>query len=153
MLLVILLLAVVLRFWELPQLPRGIAHDEVAEVLIARDILKGHHALFFQEAYGQEPLFLYLVAGAMGILGENVLALRFVSASVGLLTVAAGARLARRLFDLQVALITAAGLGVMLWPVFWSRVGLRGMTLPLTMCLGFESLWRALHTPSHSSEN
>jgi len=112
--------------------------------LIAEDVLRGHHALFFAEAYGQEPLFLYLVAGALVLLGRNVLALRFVTASVGLLTVAAGARLGRRLFGANAALIAAAGLGGMLWPVFWSRVGLRGMTLPLVMCLAAEASWQAL---------
>ncbi len=146
--LIILLIAVVLRFGTLPQLPPGVAHDEVAEVLIARRILQGHHALFFQEAYGQEPLFLYLVAGAFVLFGESLLALRFVTASVGLLTVAAGTRLARQLFGRRVALVTAMGLGVMLWPVFWSRVGLRGMTLPLLMSLGCEALWGALHANS-----
>lgn len=140
----ILLVAAVLRFCALPDFPYGVAHDEVAEVLIAEGILQGHHAVFFREAYGQEPLFLYLVAGAMVFLGRNVLALRFVTAAVGLLTVAAGARLARRLWGVYAALITAAGLSGMLWPVFWSRVGLRGMTLPLVMCLGAEALWRAL---------
>jgi len=141
---IILLIAAVMRFWALPQFPSGIAHDEVAEVLIAEGILQGHHAVFFPAAYGQEPLFLYLVAIALALFGRHGLALRFVTAAVGLLTVAAAARLARRLFGPHAALATAAGLGVMLWPVFWSRVGLRGMTLPLVLCLGADALWRAL---------
>lgn len=147
----VLLVAAVLRFFALPDFPSGISHDEVAEVLIAEDILHGHHALFFRAAYGQEPLFLYLVAGALTFLGRNVLALRFVSAAVGLLTVAAGARLARRLWGTYAAIITAAGLSVMLWPVFWSRVGLRGMTLPLVLCLAAEALWRALRAPARAT--
>lgn len=137
----LLLLAAILRFVALPDVPPGVAHDEVAEILIAERILAGHHALFFREAYGQEPLFLYLVAGMRALLGREILGLRFVSASVGLLTVAAGARLAKRLFNTRTALLTGAGISVMLWPVFWSRVGLRAMTLPLTMCLGVDALW------------
>jgi hypothetical protein len=35
-------------------------------------------------------------------------------------------------------------MSVALWPVFWGRVGLRAMTLPLLMCLGFDWLWRGL---------
>ncbi len=146
----VLLVAAAVRFWNLPALPPGIEHDEVAEVLIAEKILSGQHAVFFADAYGQEPLFLYLVAVVLPLLGRNVLALRFVSAAVGLLTVAAGARAARRLFGERVALVTAMGLAVMLWPVFWSRVGLRGMTLPLVLCLGFDALWRALQSPSQN---
>lgn len=140
----VLLVAAALRLACLADAPPGVEHDEVAEVLIAQDIWRGQHALFFQQAYGQEPLFLYLAAGALALFGWNVLALRLVSAAVGLLTAAAAARLARRLFGPAAALVTAAGLGVMLWPVFWSRVGLRGMTLPLLMCLGLDALWRAI---------
>lgn len=143
LLLVILFLAAALRYGGLVDVPPGVEHDEVAEVLIAEQILDGQHALFFEEAYGQEPLFMYLVAGALPLLGRNVLALRFVSASVGLLTVAAGIRLTRHLFGCRAAVIAAAGLGWMLWPVFWSRVGLRGMLLPLTLCLGLDALWLA----------
>jgi 4-amino-4-deoxy-L-arabinose transferase-like glycosyltransferase len=140
----ILLVAAALRLILLAQLPPGAEHDEVDEVLIAQSIWRGQHALFFRQAYGQEPLFLYLAAGALAVLGGTILALRFVTAAVGMLTVAAGFRLARRWFGVDAALITAAGLGVMLWPVFWSRVGLRGMLLPLTLCLGVDALWRAM---------
>ncbi|MGC9346628.1 MAG: ArnT family glycosyltransferase, partial [Anaerolineae bacterium] len=140
----LLLVAAVLRLAALPNVPPGVEHDEVAEVLIAEAILDGQHAIFFREAYGQEPLFLYLVAGSLALIGHNVLALRFVTASIGILTVAAGARWARRLFGRRVAVVTAAGLGVMLWSVFWSRVGLRGMSLPLMMALGADGLWAAL---------
>ena len=140
----LLLLAAFLRYVALVDIPPGVEHDEVAEMLIAEGILAGRHAVFFHEAYGQEPLFLYLVAWMRFLLGRNVLALRFVSASVGLLSVAGGTRLAKRLFGARVALVTMAGLSVMLWPVFWSRVGLRAMLLPLTLCLGLDALWAAL---------
>jgi len=143
-LLAILLVSAGLRFWALPSFPPGIEHDEVAEVLIAEGVLEGRHALFFTEAYGQEPLFLYLVAGMRLLVGRNVLALRFVSASVGLLMVAAGARFARRLINERAAVMAAAGIGVSLWSVFWSRVGLRAMLLPLTMALGADALWAIL---------
>lgn len=143
-LLAVLLLAAGLRYWALPSFPWGIEHDEVAEVLIAEAILQGEHAIYFEEAYGQEPLFLYLVAVSRALVGRNVLALRFVSASVGLLTVAAVGRLGWRMFNERAALVAAAGVAVTLWAVFWSRVGLRGMLLPLTMSLGAEALWATL---------
>ncbi|MBN1249109.1 MAG: glycosyltransferase family 39 protein [Anaerolineae bacterium] len=144
LLLGLLLLAAGLRYWDLPEFPRGVEHDEVAEVLIAEGVLRGEHALYFEEAYGQEPLFLYLVAVSRALIGRNVLALRFVSASVGLLVVAAAARLGRRMFNERVGVVAAMGVGISLWPVFWSRVGLRAMLLPLTMCLGAEALWSVL---------
>lgn len=140
----VLLAAAFLRYWDLPSHPLGIEHDEVAEVLIAESILAGKHALFFTEAYGQEPLFLYLVAVTRALLGRNVLAVRFVSASAGLLTVAACARFAWRAFGERVALVAAVGVGLSFWPVFWSRVGLRGMLLPLAISLGADALWALL---------
>ena len=46
----ILLLAAVLRCWALGEVPPGLAHDEVANWLIARDILAGRHAIYFTAA-------------------------------------------------------------------------------------------------------
>ncbi len=96
------------------------------------------NALFFKEAYGQEPLFLYLMAGSTALIGDNVLAIRFTSVFVAMLTLAASYRLLRRMFSPTVALVALAGMSIALWPVFWGRVGLRAMTLPLMLALGFD---------------
>ncbi len=144
--LVILLfwLAFFFRTYELTGLGLGLEHDEVAEWLIADGIHHGQHALYFKEAYGQEPLFLYLVAGSTALIGDNALAIRFTSVFVAMLTLAASYRLLRRMFSPAVALVALAGMAIALWPVFWGRVGLRAMTLPLMLALGFDWLWRGL---------
>jgi 4-amino-4-deoxy-L-arabinose transferase-like glycosyltransferase len=139
-----LLLAFFFRTYELSGLGLGLEHDEVAEWLIADGIRHGEHALFFKEAYGQEPLFLYLMAGSTALIGDNVLAIRFTSVFVAMLTLAASYRLLRRMFSPTVALVALAGMSIALWPVFWGRVGLRAMTLPLMLALGFDWLWRGL---------
>ena len=102
--------------------------------------------MFFKEAYGQEPLFLYLMAGSTALIGDNVMAIRFTSVFVALLTLAASYRLLRRMFSPTVALIALGGMAIALWPIFWGRVGLRAMTLPLMLALGFDWLWRGLTT-------
>ncbi len=140
----LLLLAFFFRTYELTGLGLGIEHDEVAEWLIADGIRHGQHALFFKEAYGQEPLFLYLMAGSISLFGDNVFAIRFTSVFVAMLTLAASYRLLRRMFSPTVALVALAGMSIALWPVFWGRVGLRAMTLPLVLALGFDWLWRGL---------
>jgi 4-amino-4-deoxy-L-arabinose transferase-like glycosyltransferase len=140
----LLLLAFFFRTYELTGLGLGIEHDEVAEWLIADGIRHGQHALFFKEAYGQEPLFLYLMAGSITLFGDNVFAIRFTSVFVAMLTLAASYRLLRRMFSPTVALVALAGMSIALWPVFWGRVGLRAMTLPLMLALGFDWLWRGL---------
>ncbi len=144
LIIVLLLIAFFFRVHELAGLGLGLAHDEVAEWLIADSIRHGQHALFFEEAYGQEPLFLYLMAGSVTLIGDNVIGVRFTSVFVAMLTLAATYRLLRRLFGPTVALVALAGVSIALWPVFWGRAGLRAMTLPLTMCLGFDFLWRGL---------
>ena len=140
----LLLLAFFFRTYELTGLGLGLEHDEVAEWQIANNIRHGEHALFFKEAYGQEPLFLYLMAGSTALIGDNVFAIRFTSVFVAMLTLAASYRLLRRMFSPTVALVALAGMSIALWPVFWGRVGLRAMTLPLMLALGFDFLWRGL---------
>jgi 4-amino-4-deoxy-L-arabinose transferase-like glycosyltransferase len=152
-LIIILLLAFFFRTYELTGLGLGIEHDEVAEWQIADGIRNGQHALFFKEAYGQEPLFLYLMAGSTALIGDNVFAIRFTSVFVAMLMLAASYRLLRRMFSPTVALVALAGLSIALWPVFWGRVGLRAMTLPLMLALGFDWLWRGLTTSSQNPKS
>ena len=140
------LLAFFFRTYELTGLGLGIEHDEVAEWQIANNIRHGENALFFKEAYGQEPLFLYLMAGSITLFGDNVFAVRFTAVFVAMLTLAASYRLLRRMFSPIVALVALTGLSIALWPIFWGRVGLRAMTLPLMLALGFDWLWRGLTT-------
>jgi 4-amino-4-deoxy-L-arabinose transferase-like glycosyltransferase len=144
LLITLLLVAFFFRVHELAGLGLGLEHDEVAEWLIADGIRHGNHALFFGEAFGQEPLFLYLMTGSITFIGDNVIGVRFTSVFVAMLTLAAAYRLLRRMFSPTAALVALAGMSVALWPVFWGRVGLRAMTLPLMMCLGFDWLWRGL---------
>ena len=140
----VLLVAFFFRTYELAGLGLGLEQDEVAEWLIADNIHHGENAVFFKEAYGQEPLFLYLMAGSTALVGDNVIAIRFTSVCVAMLTLAASYRLLRRMFSPTVAVVALAGMSIALWPVFWGRVGLRAMTLPLMLALGFDFLWCAL---------
>jgi len=143
-----LLLAAALRSYRLAALPPGVEHDEVAEWQIARGILAGRHAIFFREAYGQEPVYLYLQAASVALLGDSVFALRFTSFAVAILTMAACYRLMRRLFGPVAALVSLALVAVTLWPLFFARVAIRGMTLPLVMCLGADALFSSLQSPT-----
>jgi len=65
----VLLLAAVLRCWRLGDVPPGLSHDEIANGLIAQDILSGHYALYFTAAYGHEPLYQYAQAATVGLFG------------------------------------------------------------------------------------
>lgn len=142
----ILLLAAALRLPALGQVPPGLYHDEAYYGLDAVDVLGGHLQVYFPANNGREPLFIYLAAGMIGLLGRSPFALRLTSAFVGLLTVAATAAAGRALFSRRMGLLAAAVLSVTLWHVHLSRVGFRAVTLPLTIAL---TLWvgaRAVRT-------
>jgi 4-amino-4-deoxy-L-arabinose transferase-like glycosyltransferase len=138
----ILLVAGVLRLWGLGDVPPGLAHDEVANWLIARDILGGHHAIYFTAAYGHEPLYQYAQALAVALFGDNWLGLRWPSAAFGLLSIVAIYILIRRLFGVSVALLTAAWLAMSFWPLFYARVAVRAIMLPFTAALAAYFLLR-----------
>jgi 4-amino-4-deoxy-L-arabinose transferase-like glycosyltransferase len=143
LLLLILLGAAVFRLYGLNNTsPPGLEHDEVANWLIDRSILDGHHAIYFTQAYGHEAGFHYLQTAFVALLGDHALALRLPAAFTGILLVAVTFALARRLFGWQVA-ITAMGLtAVLFYPIFYSRLALRAITLPLMSGLSAYFWWR-----------
>lgn len=142
-LVLILLVAAVLRIYGLNNLsPPGLEHDEVAHWLIDRDILAGKHSLYFTEAYGHEAGYHYLQTGFLALLGANAFTLRLPSAFSGILLIAVTFALLRRLFGLQTALLSAALLAVLFWPVFYSRLALRAISLPLLSGLSAYFWWR-----------
>ncbi|MFZ1396314.1 MAG: glycosyltransferase family 39 protein, partial [Candidatus Promineifilaceae bacterium] len=140
----LLLAGAALRLFGLNNLsPPGITHDEVANWLIDRSILAGEHAIYFTRAYGHEAGFHYLQTGFVALLGDNVLALRLPAAFCGLLGVAVTFALARQLFGKNVALIAAGLLAVLFWPVFYGRLALRAISLPLVAGLSAYFWWKA----------
>ncbi len=140
----LLLIAYSFRVWLLNDVPPGLHHDEVIIGQVAKDILRGHFAIYFTAGYGHEPLYHYLVAGMFGALGANAFVLRLTSAFIAMLGLATAYVLVRRLFSPAVAIGTLAWMSISLWPVFFARVGLRGITLPLLTTLTAYFLWRAL---------
>ena len=140
----ILLVAAALRLVGITQIsPPGITHDEVANWLIDHLILSGEHAIYFTRAYGHEAGYHYWQALLVALIGDNPLALRLASAYLGLIGVSISFVLARKLFGWQVALMAAGITAVLFWPVFYSRLGLRAISLPVFSGLSAYFWWRA----------
>ncbi len=138
----LLLAGAALRLFGLNNLsPPGITHDEVSHWLINRSILAGNHAIYFTEAYGHEAAFHYFQSVFMLLLGDNALALRLPAAICGLLGVAVTFALARKLFGKNVAIIAAGLLAVLFWPVFYGRLALRAISLPMVAGLSAYFWW------------
>ena len=140
----VLLIAAAFRFLALTDVPPGLHHDEVIIGQIAKDILRGHVAIYFTPGYGHEPLYHYLLAGFFAAMGANAFVLRLTSAFIAMLGLAMSYRFVRLIFSPAVAIGTLAWMAVSLWPVFFARVGLRGIALPLFTILTAYFLWKAL---------
>ncbi len=136
----LLLVAAALRLVACGQVPPGLYHDEAFNGLDALGLLQGRLALYFPANNGREPLFIYLVAATLAMVGRSPLAVRLAAFPVGVLTIAATAAAGRALFSRRVGLLAAAVLAVTLWHVHLSRVGFRAVMLPLFIAL---TVWQA----------
>ncbi len=133
--LALMLIAGVLRFYELGAWPPGLYHDEAYNGLDALRVLAGDRPLYFAANHGREPLFIYLVSLSVGWLGRSVYAVRFPAAIIGTLLIPAAYFMARELFGRRVGLLTAAITTMTLWPIHLSLIGFRAGMLPLFIAL------------------
>ncbi len=138
--LTLLLLGALLRFWAIGQIPPGLYHDEAYHGLDALAVLNGDISppLYFPANNAREPLFIYLVTASVTVFGRSPLAIRLPAAFAGWLTLAAAYDLGRVLWGKRAGRWTLAVLTVTFWHVHLSRVGFRAVLLPL-----FTALWMA----------
>ncbi len=148
LLVVILLIAAFFRLHRLEAAPPGLQHDEVFHGHDASVVLQGTHLIYFESNAGNEPLFVYLVAGTIALFGPNYLGIRIAAVLCGLATLIFTYLLARKAFGYRVALLTSAGLAVSFWPVFMSRVGLRVTSLPPMAAATAYFFWVGLKQPT-----
>lgn len=144
-------IAAFFRFYRLGDLPPGLYRDEAYNGLDALHLLKGNHALYFPANNGREPIYIYLVAGAIKFLGRTTLAVRFPAALIGTLTTLPLYALTRRLFGKPTALLTALLWAITVWPIHLSRVGFRAILLPFFVSLFLYFLVKALTSEAKSN--
>lgn len=130
--LLILVLAFVLRFWQLGQIPLTLDWDEVSNAYNAYSILKtgrdeyNKFLPFYNRSFDdfKPPAYMYLNIPSIAIFGLNAFAARLPSAFFGFLTIPALYFLTKRLLnDEKVALISAFLLAISPWHLQFSRVG------------------------------
>ncbi len=136
------LVAGLLRATALDQVPPGLYRDEAYNGLDALQVLEGERPIFFPANNGREPLFIYLAAGSIALLGRSPGALRLVSAIVGTLTIPALYWLGREWFGWRVGLWAAALAVTSVWMLSLSRIALRTGLLPLVAALALSASWR-----------
>lgn len=137
MLLLVVGVAVALRFWQLGTLPPGLYRDEAFNGLDALRVLNGEHAIFFTANNGREPAYIYLTALLVTLFGRSVTAVRLGAAIVGVVGVLPVFLLGRAWFGPRVGLFAAWLWAVTLWPVHLSHLGLRIILLPPILSIVF----------------
>jgi len=143
-LLAVIAVATALRFWGLGRIPPGLYHDEAFNGLDALGILQGERPVFFEANNGREPLFIYLVALSVALLGRSPGAIRIVAALLGTLTIPATYLMAKAMFNQRIGLLAAAITSLTLWHVNLSRIGFRAVAMPLSVALALWQLWLGL---------
>ncbi len=137
MLLLALLAAGMLRFWQLDQFPPGLYRDEAFNGLDALKVLQGKHTLFFPANNGREPLYIYLTSIAVAIWGQTIFAVRAAAALVGTLTTLTIYVLGKSWFGWRTGVLAALIWAITLWPIHLSRIGLRTILVVPVMALTF----------------
>jgi len=136
----ITLLAGMLRFWQITQVPPSLYWDEVSQAYNAYSVIttgKDEHQEFLPfarfQAFGdyKAPVNIYLIVISMLIFGRNDFAVRFPSAFLGTLTVVLTYFLVRELFaksslSKNIALFSAFFLSISPWHIQLSRAAYEG---------------------------
>ncbi|MCS6844010.1 MAG: PA14 domain-containing protein, partial [Caldilineales bacterium] len=145
LLFLILLVAAWARFHQLDVYPNGCQSDECNNGLDALRWLGGApYTPYAETNEGQATFFTYLIALSFRVFGVGVEQMRYVSAAVGVLTVAAFYFLARDLYGRRAGLAAAAMLAGDRWHITFSRIVYELIMQPLFMVLLFFFLLRAL---------
>ncbi|MCC6934187.1 MAG: glycosyltransferase family 39 protein [Candidatus Yanofskybacteria bacterium] len=147
-LLLILATAIGFRFVHLGSVPPGLYPDEAMNGNNALAALRsGDFKIFYPENNGREGLFINLQAIAIHFLGNTPVALRSVSALIGVLTVLGVYLLARRMFDdWRLAAMAAFLMATGFWHVNFSRIGFRAILSACTAVWGFYYLYKGIET-------
>ncbi len=155
LLLVITVGGLALRLYQLDALPYGFHPDEGYNALDALDILGGARPIFFERNNGREPLFLYLIAGLVGLFGPSIWSVRLAGALSGTLMIPAQYLLVQSLPLRRarlVGLVSAALLAVTFWPVHQGHKGLRAGLLPVWLALMLWAWWKMLQADGGAAD-
>ena len=144
-LLLIIIIAVFFRFYNITETPPGLYPDEAMNGNDAVQVLEsGDYKIFYPNNFGREGLFINLQAIAISIFGQEIWVLRAVSAVFGILTVIGLYFLTRFIFNWQIAALSSFFLAVAFWHVLFSRIGFRAIMAPFFLGWAMYFLWRGL---------
>lgn len=145
LLMLLTLLALGLRLWQLDSVPPGWRDDElINSLVISQKVLDGDLALYYPDASGHEALYHALNAVFLALFGPTVPGIRWLSVILGTLAVPLTFLLGKRLFGPTVGWMAALGLTFSFWSLMYSRIGLRHILLPTLTLAAFFFFWQGL---------
>lgn len=144
----IILLAFVVRFAGIEQIPVGLYSDEAANGVDALHALEtGNFQLFYPANYGREGLFINIQALFISLFGNTLTGLKFASIFFGTLSVLGVYLLGKELFHRNGAgLLAAFMLATSYWAINFSRIGFRAIMVTFLLSFSFYFFFRGLRT-------
>jgi 4-amino-4-deoxy-L-arabinose transferase-like glycosyltransferase len=150
-LLAVVLLATVLRVYQLKDLPAGLFCDEAGLGFNAHTIASagmdenGNHFPLFFWSFGvsyKNPIYIYAAAIPVKLLGLDEFSIRLTSALFGIGTVIGIFFLGRALFNPWVGLFSAVFLTLCPWHLHFSRIAFELISFPFLFVIGATFLVR-----------
>jgi 4-amino-4-deoxy-L-arabinose transferase-like glycosyltransferase len=148
--LLIVLLALVIRLWDLGGNPVGFFRDEADKAVTARSLLEtgrdldGRFLPYFVRSLNvyTSGIYQYVLIPFILLLGSSEFVVRLPAALAGSFTVFLTFFLAREAFDRRIAWVAAGILALSPWHVQFSRWANQGIFLPLFLALAVWFLLR-----------
>lgn len=146
----VLVVAFFFRFYRIGDVPLGIFFDPAINGLDAiRLMQRGHPVLFFPTNGGREVLFMILLMPYLWLFDTTPFAMRALTATISLLTVAGTVGL---LYQLRVeglrwlVMLGSLALAISYWHIAVSRLGQRPILVPLCAVFTFWFFLRGWHS-------
>lgn len=146
LLLLVIISAVVFRFWNLDSVPPGLYPDEA---VYANDGLQaartGDFKTYYPNNNGREGFYISVLGIILNAFGAHIWVIRAFVGAIGVGTVIGIWFLAKQLFENdRIALLSAFFAATGFWAVNFSRIGFRATLVPFLIAISFAFLWRAL---------
>lgn len=144
----VIALASLLRFYNLRNSP-GWYTDEGAFINVAANLLQGkwqYFALKGPMLVGRPPLFLLVLSGAFRLFGVDILILRSLTATCGVLSAALIFLTGREMFGAGVAFWSALFFAILPEAVAYNRIGFTYNLLAPLFVAGLYSSWKLAKT-------
>ncbi len=141
----IVALGVFFHYHDLDGVPGEMDSDHAEKILDVNDVVHGARPIFFERNTGREPLEFYLIAGLVEA-GHplDAMALKLVTATIGVLVIPASFLMTREMMNESVAFFAATLIAVGKWPITIARMGLRFPFTPVFIAPMIYFLLRAV---------